>query len=48
MRQLWPASDHSVALGLLAFPLCVLLTLLLAWASHALVERPAMRLFRSR
>lgn len=48
MRQLWPASDHSVALGLLAFPLCVLLTLLLAWASHALVERPAMRLFRPR
>jgi peptidoglycan/LPS O-acetylase OafA/YrhL len=48
MRQLWPASEGSIALGLLALPLCVVLTLLLAWASHTLVERPAMRLFRAR
>ena len=48
LRQLWPASESSIALGLLALPLCVALTLLLAWASHTLVERPAMRLFRAR
>lgn len=48
MRQLWPAWDSSVTAGLLALPLCVVLTLLLAWTSHTLVERPAMRLFRSR
>jgi len=48
MRQLWPASEHSVVLGLVALPLCVVITLLLAWGSHALVERPAMRLFRPR
>ncbi len=48
MRQLWPASEGSISLGLLALPLCVVLTLLLAWASYTLVERPAMRLFRAR
>lgn len=46
MRQMWPSSEQSTALGLLALPLCVVLTLLLAWASHLWVERPAMKLFR--
>ena len=46
MRQLWPASEQSAAFGMLALPVCVVLTLLLAWASHVWVERPAMRLFR--